>query len=240
MNDMIVTDEQRKAFAEWRAERDRQERLAMVKVQASEVPLRRSRPPEDDCPPPLPDEAYANDPRMEEAAPAQAPAEAPKGRVTTLADELIPAEDISAVTDRPYLIKGWLDRGALSVIYGESNVGKTFLALDLGFHIAAGHAWHGHRAGPAGRVIYVAAEGGGGIRNRIEAIKREHPEMMKATAGRFQLLPAALDLHGKTDAAALIEVAKQGEAVSLIVIDTLARAMGDGDGKPVARPPACG
>jgi RecA-family ATPase len=42
-----------------------------------------------------------------------------------------------------YLVKGWLDRGAMSVVYGPSNVGKTFFAVDVAYHIAVGRPWHG-------------------------------------------------------------------------------------------------
>ncbi len=192
-----------------------------------------ARPEMDDgCPPSLPDEAYMDDRHMSAptAGAQRRNSIAPQGPRKGLASALIPSEAIEAVTHRPYLIKGWLDGGALSVLYGESNVGKTFLALDICFHVAAGRDWHGSRTGAAGTVIYVAAEGGGGIKNRIAAMKKECPEMAAATEGRFLLLPIALDLHGDSDAEALIELAKQQAGpVSMIVIDTLARAMGDGD-----------
>ena len=35
-------------------------------------------------------------------------------------------------------VQGLLGRGALSVVYGESNCGKTFFMTDLAFHIAEG------------------------------------------------------------------------------------------------------
>ncbi len=41
------------------------------------------------------------------------------------------------------LVKGLLDQGALSVLYGPSNVGKTFVALDLALHVATGLPWSG-------------------------------------------------------------------------------------------------
>lgn len=150
-----------------------------------------------------------------------------KARAETIAGQFVPLSDIHPLLGSRYLVKGWLDQGAASVIYGESNVGKTFLALDLAMHVAAGTAWHGARV-TGGHVIYIAGEGGGGIKNRIAAIKAEMPELAACADGNFTLLPTNLDLHGETDAAALIEAMGQ-TSPALIVIDTLARAMGAGD-----------
>lgn len=73
--------------------------------------------------------------------------------------------------------------------------------------------------------MYLAAEGGAGIRNRLAAIVTDKPDMASA---RFDLLPIAVDLHGPNDAAAICEAMPDGKP-ALIVIDTLARSMGAGD-----------
>lgn len=138
-----------------------------------------------------------------------------------------------------YLVKGWLDRGALSVVYGESNVGKTFFAMDLALHVAAGEDWHGSRVPSgkkwAGPVLYVACEGGRGINNRIEAMRHARPDLIeKINAiedGAFGLLSEPLDLCTSDDADHLIDAIRDGwdNGLALIVIDTLARTMGGGD-----------
>jgi AAA domain len=68
------------------------------------------------------------------------------------------------------LIEDLLDEGALSVIYGDSGSGKTFAALDMGFHVGAGLDWNGKKV-TRGLVIYVAAEGGKRIKRRVAALK---------------------------------------------------------------------
>ncbi|TJZ93860.1 AAA family ATPase [Paracoccus gahaiensis] len=159
------------------------------------------------------------------------------GRASDIAVAIRPLKRVLPALRSRYLVKGWLDRGAFSVIYGESNVGKTFFAMDLGLHVAAGENWHGHRvpagAKYAGPVLYVAAEGGSGINNRIEAMRREYPNLMKRIedAGNFSLLAAPLDLCTSNDADYLIDAIREGFSAmpSLIVIDTLARTMGNGD-----------
>ena len=158
------------------------------------------------------------------------------GRAGDLAAALIPLGKVRPILKSRYLVKGWLDQGAFSVVYGESNVGKTFLAMDLALHVAAGEDWHGNRVPAdekrAGPVIYVASEGGSGIHNRIEAMRRDNPELMRRVEerGDFLLLKTGLDLCTSDDSQWLVEaIANLPRKPSLIVVDTLARAMGGGD-----------
>ncbi|WP_299363109.1 helicase RepA family protein [uncultured Paracoccus sp.] len=154
------------------------------------------------------------------------------GRAAELANALIPMSRVKAVLRSRYLVKGWLDRGAMSVVYGESNVGKTFFALDLAAHVAAGLDWHDHRVPSgekwAGPVLYIATEGGTGIRNRLDAMRRDNPEL---GGDNLILLPAALDLCTSEDSQWVVEMilTKLPQRSSLVVVDTLARTMGNGD-----------
>ncbi|MFK5284070.1 AAA family ATPase, partial [Lacticaseibacillus paracasei] len=54
------------------------------------------------------------------------------------------------------------------MLYGESGSGKSFMALQLAGAIARGVEWRGRRV-KQGRVVYIAAEGAGGFRNRCVA-----------------------------------------------------------------------
>jgi hypothetical protein len=145
-------------------------------------------------------------------------------RASEIETRLISLEAIEPVLRSNYLVKGWLDRNCLSMLYGPSNAGKTFVALDIAMHIGANKPWRGLRVN-GGHVLYIAAEGGAGIRNRLAAIKLDRPEMADA---HFTLLPTSLDLHGQGDALAVCEVMPD-HAPALVVIDTLARSMGAGD-----------
>ncbi|MGK7754683.1 MULTISPECIES: helicase RepA family protein [unclassified Roseovarius] len=158
------------------------------------------------------------------------------GRAGDLQAALRPLDSIKPVLSSRYLVKAWIDRGATSVVYGESNVGKTFFALDLAMHVAAGESWHGAKVPPAtdpfGCVVYVAGEGGSGMHNRIEAIRKDNADLIRQAEKRhgFTLLPTMLDLCGATDAAELVKVFSTLPArIGLVVVDTLARTMGDGD-----------
>src|SRR6056297_3722487 len=131
-------------------------------------------------------------------------AERLSGRAGDLQAALRPLGAIKPVLSSRYLVKGWIDREATSVVYGESNVGKTFFALDLAMHVAAGASWHGAKVPPAsdpfGCVVYVAGEGGSGMHNRIEAIRRHNVDLIREAEARhgFTLLPTMLDLCGAT------------------------------------------
>lgn len=157
-------------------------------------------------------------------------------RVSDLQAHMTPLHKIEPLLSSRYLVKGWFDRGALSVVYGESNVGKTFFALDLALHVAASLDWHGRRvaSGQNGTqsVLYVAGEGGTGIDNRVAVMRRERTEVIQGAEknGGFIMMKTILDLCGPTDASAICEALKRnGTEPALIIIDTLAMAFGGGD-----------
>ena len=160
---------------------------------------------------------------MTDTTPQVIPFQSKRGEA--LRGKMIPLAKIKPCLDANYLVQGWLGAGGLSVLYGPSNSGKTFVAVDLAAHVASGTPWRGHKIKP-GPVVYVAAEGGGGIRNRISAIRQAAPDLL--AGADFSLLPTNLDLHQPGDAMALCE-AMPTEKAALVVIDTMARCMGSGD-----------
>lgn len=124
------------------------------------------------------------------------------------------------------LVKGLLDQGAMTVLYGDSNVGKTFVAMDLGWHIAQGRPYSGLKVS-GGLVLYVAAEGGLAAKRRVRALREKYG----AAGGRFKLLVSPVNLRNPdADLGPLLElIAGLDERPVLIVIDTLSRAMAGGD-----------
>jgi hypothetical protein len=150
--------------------------------------------------------------------------DAARSRTFEIKSRILKLGAIKPVLTSNYMVKGWLDRNCLSMLYGPSNAGKTFVALDIAMHVAASKSWRGVRVN-GGPVLYIAAEGGAGIRNRLAAIVSEYPEMSNAP---FNLLPISLDLHGNGDALGVCE-ALPDVSPALVVVDTLARSMGIGD-----------
>jgi hypothetical protein len=128
------------------------------------------------------------------------------------------------------IVEGLLTRGTMSAVFGESGCGKTHLAVDLAGHVAQGIPWLGRRS-RAGVVIYIAAEAGQSIRNRFKAFKDHHG----VEDLRVALVTVPVDLLNPfADSDRVIALARQiekefGEPVTLIIIDTLSRAMQGGD-----------
>ncbi|MCW4115651.1 helicase RepA family protein [Aurantimonas sp. MSK8Z-1] len=139
---------------------------------------------------------------------------------------LLEAADTALGASAAPLIKGLLDQGTMSILYGESNSGKTFVAMDIAYHIAAGRRWGGMRTEQMA-VVYVAAEGGSGARKRAAALVARY--------GRddvpFHLLLSPVNLlRADADLQPLVASIREiGVPVGLIVIDTLSRAMAGGD-----------
>lgn len=137
-------------------------------------------------------------------------------------------DNITPVISTPYIVKDVLDLGAMSVVYGPSNCGKTFFALDIAYHVAIDHSWRSRRVA-GGSVLYLAAEGGNGIANRIVGLRKTSGVVDVPLA----LRRAGLDLlHPEADTDRVIRLAEEvaGRApLKLIVIDTLSRVMAGGD-----------
>lgn len=144
---------------------------------------------------------------------------------------LIPFGEIEPIISAADFVEGLLTDGGMSVIYGPSNCGKTFVAMDLALSVAAGGDWHGREI-EQGAVIYVAAEGSAGVKNRVTAWRSYHEADVKIP---FFLCPHSLDLHDPdADTGDLItainSIAEKAEiAPRLIVLDTLARIMANGE-----------
>src|SRR5207248_1125721 len=68
-----------------------------------------------------------------------------------------------------FVIDTLLEEGGLCELFGPSESGKSFVALDWAFCIAAGVPWLG-LATIAGPVVYIAAEGAGGMKKRLRAL----------------------------------------------------------------------
>ena len=80
-------------------------------------------------------------------------------------------EDVSANLDQIHLVEDLLNQEGMTVIYGESNTGKTFVALKLAYCVATGTRFRDKRT-EQGAVVYVAAESGRSVRDRVQGLKQ--------------------------------------------------------------------
>jgi hypothetical protein len=140
------------------------------------------------------------------------------------------AEEIEASLDSLWLIKKTLPQEGLALIYGHPGSGKSFLAIDLAMHVALGWEWNGLKTNE-GVVVYVAAEGQRGLKNRIVAFRRHHE-----IEGPIPLavIAAPIDLHDpladrrKLAAAVRTAAERYGKRPALIVVDTISKTLGAG------------
>ena len=128
--------------------------------------------------------------------------------ITWLIDQLIPAKGFAA-------------------LYGKPGSYKSFTALYLAAHIANGLEAFS-RSTNQGDVVYLAGEGGAGLKRRWDALKQHH-SLPDTTPIAF--VKAQLNLRSTPDdAEALIEAVKaKGLKPQLLVVDTLARAFAGGN-----------
>ncbi len=140
--------------------------------------------------------------------------------------DLVPWSDLQDVKVQ-WLLKDIIPAQSLVALYGKPGSYKSFVALDLAARIAAGLPAF-NRDTEQGAVIYIAGEGGAGLKRRRDAIVKRHglPKDIP-----IYFLRAQLDLRSKADdAVALLAAIKAlGVKVALIIIDTLARAFGGGN-----------
>ncbi|MCR6673278.1 AAA family ATPase [Devosia ginsengisoli] len=137
-----------------------------------------------------------------------------------------------------YLIKGVLTAGELSLLLGESQSGKSFLAIDIAMAVARGVDWFGRRAMEGG-VVYQAGESAIGVRRKRFPAYRKHYQVADQPLP-VVLLQQPLDLYSSDDPTdAFIEECKHWARtfhvpLRLIVIDTFNKATpgaNENDGK---------
>ena len=128
-------------------------------------------------------------------------------------------------------VEGMLIEDTLSLWFGDSNVGKTFVVFDLACHVALGRDWFG-RDVEAGGVVYIAAEGAGSLRKRRKAWQTRYQE----TDVNLAVIPSAIDFRsaGSDDvdrviAACQIAAHRMGTPIKLVIVDTLSRAIAGGN-----------
>lgn len=116
-----------------------------------------------------------------------------------------------------WLVKGIIPDAALTVFYGQSGSGKSFIALDLFACVARGIPWRGFKTQQR-RVVYLAAEGQGGFRNRLEAYRQHHGE-----ASNLKVILDTPNFLKATDATLVGDQINAAGGAEVIVVDTLAQ-----------------
>ena len=154
--------------------------------------------------------------------------------------ELVPAESKiriepwDTIQDEPveWLIQDVLPRRGFSALFGPPGSFKSFCALSFAHSVATGSAWMGKEVTTPGGVLYLCAEGFGGMGARIKACRlhnktepgapvfviRQQLNLRSSKEDIQQLLLAITNL-----------VQREQIRFELVIIDTLARSFGSGN-----------
>ena len=132
---------------------------------------------------------------------------------------------------RKHLVDGLMSGVAMTLLYGQSNIGKTFVASDIACSIASGTPFAGREV-TEGCVLYCTAEGAEDFALRIAAWM-----VHSGYTGGLENLEIIYDvpkLMTPKDVDSLVEEIRamereRGQKVQLVVVDTLAYAAEGGD-----------
>lgn len=145
---------------------------------------------------------------------------------TTSALDYVHAAQIELEDERfdDELVERILTRDGMSVIYGDSNSGKTFLAVHLAACVARGDRFLGKRTDP-GMVLYLATEAAGSVVRRLKAFKKHH----KINSLDVVVVKSPINFFdGADDTKKVADLVKQIEReynkkIVMVVGDTMAR-----------------
>ena len=131
--------------------------------------------------------------------------------------------DLMGLKSQTYLIENLIPEGGLSVIYGQPASYKSFAAIDMCLSISSSIDWQGYETG-AGKTLFIAAEGVGGLKKRIQAWLAKHNDITKTPD--FHVLATTVDFLDPEQLDKLINTIHNiGKDFKLIVIDTIARTL---------------
>ncbi|MBT9467204.1 AAA family ATPase [Hydrogenophaga sp.] len=134
--------------------------------------------------------------------------------------KVVPAGEFASGKPPTWLVKDVLPAADLMLLIGESQAGKSFVALDLAAAVARGVEWRGKRV-RQGRVVYIAAEGAAGVRNRLKAYASVNDlDLLTLNIG---VIPAAPNLLMREDALEVCREIIAAGGADLVIIDTFAQ-----------------
>jgi len=133
--------------------------------------------------------------------------------------QVLTRSELEQLPDPESLIDGVLEKGTIVALSGKFGTCKSFLALDWAACIATGRKWKGHKT-EQGPVLYIAAEGGFGQRDRVTAW--ENANECRIPDSEFHLIPKPVQLANRQHIDQLIELIAT-EAYDLVIVDTQSR-----------------
>ncbi|PIE10264.1 MAG: hypothetical protein CSA72_09700 [Rhodobacterales bacterium] len=130
-----------------------------------------------------------------------------------------------------FVVNGLLEETALSMIYGASYAGKSFVALDMAMSVATGSPFYGHDVSEPQSVIYVAAEGAQGALRRIQGWCKKRSVDRREAHLFFSRRSVSMsdDAAWRSLCEGISAINAQHPPAKLVIFDTLNRSMGKWD-----------
>lgn len=141
--------------------------------------------------------------------------------------ELLDVQDLLALPPVSWLIKDLIPEQGFVGLYGAPGSGKSFVALDWALCIAEGRKWLGRFDTQQAPVIYVAAEGGRGMQQRVRAWM-QHYGYQDVPGIYFLLSPLYIREEGVIEEF-LDTLEHEDIWPKLVILDTLSRSFGGGE-----------
>lgn len=146
---------------------------------------------------------------------------------------MIPIWEIKLSETSEWLVKGLIPLASVGIVYGASQTYKSFLMVDLGLSIAAGlETWAGKKIKHPGAVVYICAEGAGGINRRLVGAREklgiapDHRFPFYVIPGRMRL---GIEEGDRDELIRLIKsVIPEGTKVAAVIVDTMSQCLGGG------------
>ncbi|MFM9643144.1 AAA family ATPase [Streptomyces turgidiscabies] len=139
------------------------------------------------------------------------------GMVDALLAETLTTDALDGIEELSPVVDGLLYRSTVARINGKPGAMKSFVALDIAGCVANGLPWAG-RDVVKGDVIYLVAEGAGGIKKRVRAWEQETGCRMSGV----HFLPRPIQVAGLEWL--VLEEACKRLRPALVVVDTQARS----------------
>ena len=144
----------------------------------------------------------------------------------------ISAEELRSISPEEFLIDNFLPSGPrVCLLIGNSNVGKSFLALDIQNSLVCGfREWHGKKINRHGAVLYLTAEGETSVPKRLLAWLQDKRIPLSEIEGKFDILDTDTMLGNgdnltfapnETFREFLRSIRESGKEYVLAVVDTL-------------------
>ena len=128
-----------------------------------------------------------------------------------------------------WLVKGYIPDNGIIWLFGRESSYKTFVALDLIYHVALGLPWRNTKTNQ-GSIVYVAGEGVGGLGKRLAALESHYKQTIPANAIKITRGSVFInDPESLNHLIANLRPLHEKTPISMIVIDTKSANMKGSD-----------